>query len=286
MSEAEQIAGEHVEKDAKGPSQASQLVKVARDRFELFMSDDGRPYAVRKEGPNLALPLRGKAGLRSTLAKIYTDEQGGAVPSQLALGDAMTVLEGVAQAAGLRTAHLRVAWHDGGIVVDLGTIDGRCVVIRPDGWSRESRSPVLFRRSGAMKALPDPVCDGNGLAKLYGLLNMEQDAARKLVGWLVAAFIPDLPHPILTFRGGQGTGKSKTAQMVIGIVDPPARCPEADGAPGREVLGDAGVQLLGLCLDNISYVPDWLSDATTRPAENPLAVLRKLEVNGRPLLTN
>ncbi|MEU6039763.1 ATP-binding protein [Actinomadura sp. NPDC047616] len=247
----------------KGPSQAAVLVKIARDRFDLFMSDDGRPYAVAKDGPNIARPLRGKAGLRALLAKIYADEQGGAVPAQSALTDAMTVLEGVAQTAEPRTPHLRVARDGERVVVDLGTTDGRCVVVGPDGWERCPRSPVLFRRSGAMKSLPDPVRDGDGLARLSELLNVDTDSFRLLVAWLAAAFIPDLPHPILAFRGEQGTGKSKSAQMVIGIIDP-------SGAPKRTAPRDVkswatqAFNSWGLCLDNVSYIPDWLSDALCR----------------------
>lgn len=255
--------GEQPAKEGRGPSQSTQLVKMARERFDMFISDDGRPYAVRKDGPNLALPLRGKAGLRSTLARIFAQEQNNTAASQSALADAMTVLEGFAQEADARVPHLRTARDGDRIVVDLGTPDGRCVIVGPDGWSREDRSPVLFRRSGAMRALPSPLRDGDGLKRLGDLLNMSEEGFRLLVGWQVAAFIPDLPHPILTFRGEQGTGKSKSAQMVIGIIDP-------SGAPKRTAPRDIkswGVQAFNswaLCLDNISYVPDWLSDALCR----------------------
>lgn len=276
MSDAEEIVtGAGVAKNDKGPSQASQLARIARERFEFFMSEDGRPYARKLDGPNISLPLRGKAGLRSQLARIYADEMGGAVPSQSALADCMTVLEGVAASAEPRVPHLRVARHDGRIVVDLGTPDGGCVVIGPDGWCREPRSPVLFRRSGAMKPLPVPVRDGDGLAKLRALLNVGEDGFRLLVAWLVAAFIPDLPHPILTFRGEQGTGKSKAAQMVIGIIDP-------SGAPKRTAPRDLkswAVQAFnswGLCLDNVSTIADWLSDALCRAVTGDGVVDRAL----------
>lgn len=248
---------------SKGPSQASQLVALARERYELFMSEDGRPYGVKKNGPNLARPLRGKAGLRSELSLIYTDTNGGAAPSQSALSDAMTVLEGVAQAADPRVPHLRTARHGERIIVDLSTSDGGCVTIGPDGWQRQPRSPVLFRRSGAMKPLPAPISDGDGLAKLRELLNTDEEGFHLLVGWLVAAFIPDLPHPILTFRGEQGTGKSYSAKMVIGLVDP-------SGAPKRTAPRDIkswatqAFNSWALCLDNVSIVPDWLSDALCR----------------------
>ncbi|GAA0426523.1 ATP-binding protein [Streptomyces luteireticuli] len=257
------LAESGVDPDKKGPSQATQLAALARERYDLFMSDDGRPYGVTVGGPNIALPLRGKAGLRSQLARIFTDTNNGTVPSQSALADAMTVLEGVAAVADLRTPQLRVARHEENIIVDLGTTDGRCVTVGPDGWQRLPASPVVFRRSGAMKPLPEPVRDGDGLAKLRGLLNTTDDGFRLLAAWLVASFIPDLPHPILTFRGEQGTGKSKGAAMVIGIVDP-------SGAPKRTAPRDLkswAVQAFNswaICLDNVSTVPDWLSDALCR----------------------
>lgn len=250
-------------KKERGPSQASQLAELAREKYEMFMSEDGRPYAVKKDGANIALPLRGKAGLRSQLALLYTDSHGGAAPSQSALADAMTVLEGAAQAADPRVPHLRIGRHGDRIIVDLGTADGRCVTIGPDGWERAPRSPVLFRRSGAMKPLPEPIRDGDGLAKLHDLLNTDEEHFRLLVAWLVACFIPDLPHPILTFRGEQGTGKSYAAKMVIGIVDP-------SGAPKRTAPRDIkswatqAFNSWALCIDNVSIIPDWLSDALCR----------------------
>jgi hypothetical protein len=250
-------------KKERGPSQASQLVALAREKYEMFMSEDGRPYGVKKDGANIALPLRGKAGLRSQLALLYTDSNGGAAPSQSALADAMTVLEGAAQAADPRVPHLRIGRHQDRIVVDLGTADGRCVTIGPDGWERTAKSPVLFRRSGAMKPLPEPVRDGDGLAKLGKLLNTDEEHFRLLTAWIVACFIPDLPHPILTFRGEQGTGKSYAAKMVIGIIDP-------SGAPKRTAPRDIkswatqAFNSWALCLDNVSIIPDWLSDALCR----------------------
>ncbi|MFE5872129.1 ATP-binding protein [Streptomyces roseifaciens] len=250
-------------KKERGPSQASQLVALAREKYELFMSEDGRPYGVKKDGANIALPLRGKAGLRSQLALLYTDSHGGAAPSQSALADAMTVLEGAAQAADPRVPHLRVGREDGRIVIDRGTSDGACVIVGPEGWERSAKSPVLFRRSGAMKPLPTPVNDGDGLGKLRGLLNMSDESFHLLTAWLVAAFIPDLPHPILTFRGEQGTGKSYSAKMVIGLIDP-------SGAPKRTAPRDIkswatqAFNSWALCIDNVSVISDWLSDALCR----------------------
>jgi hypothetical protein len=243
----------------KGPSQASALVSLANTAYDLVMSEDGRPYGVRRNGPNLALPLRGKAGLRSQLARRFTEANGGQVPSQSALADAMTVLEGIAGSNDPEPVHLRVAGDSTRIVLDLGTADGRCVTVTGDGWTVDGRSPVLFRRSGAMSPMPTPEPGGDGIALLRGLLNMDDTGFHQLVGWLIAAWIPHIPHPVLTFKGEQGTGKSKAAQMVVNLVDPSAATKRSQPRDVKAWATQA-FNSWALCLDNISTIPPWLSD--------------------------
>lgn len=249
------------EDGGKKPSAAMRLVALARERYAFVMSTDGRPYAVAIDGPNLALPLRGRTGLRQRLARLYADTFEGDVASQSALADAMTVLEGIADSGDPVPVHLRVGNDDSGrIVVDLGTADGRAVTVSgADGWHVVERSPVLFRRSGAMAPMPTPVLDGDGLARLHGLLNMDETTFRQLVAWLVAAWIPTIPHPVLTFKGEQGTGKSKTAQMVVNLIDP---SPASKRSQPRDIKAWSAQAFnsWALCLDNISTIPPWLSD--------------------------
>ena len=174
--EPQAAAGAAAADDGEGKrSQASRLVDLAMERFDLVMSEDGRPYGVLRNGPNIALPLRGSRGLRTRLAAIFADETRGTAPSQSSLADALAVLEGYAARKDPVSVHLRLARHGDSIVIDLGDADGRCVIVGPDGWSREPRSPVLFRRTALTSVIPDPVHDGDGLAALAGLLN----AARK-----------------------------------------------------------------------------------------------------------
>ncbi|MFJ5547025.1 ATP-binding protein [Streptomyces sp. NPDC093225] len=247
--------------EGKGPSQAAQLVALARERYDLVTSEDGRPYGVRKHGPYIAMPLRGKAGLRSQMARLFTELNDGAVASQSALADAMTVLEGMAAADDPVPVMMRVAGDAHQVVVDLGTADGRCAVVTPEGWSLRDRSPVLFRRSGAMAVMPEPAAAraAEGLALLRGLVNMDDESFHQLVAWLVAAWIPHIPHPVLTFKGEQGTGKSKAAQTIVNLVDP---SPAAKRSQPRDVKAWAtqAFNSWALCLDNISIIPPWLSD--------------------------
>ncbi|MFE5549893.1 ATP-binding protein, partial [Streptomyces sp. NPDC056534] len=135
----------------KKPSAAVRLVALARERYRFVMSTDGRPYAVAIDGPNLVLPFKGRSGVRQRLARLYAETFDGDVASQSALADAMTVLEGIAEDDDPVPVHLRAGQDDlGTIVVDLGTADGRAVTVSGGGWQVVPRSPLLFRRSGAM----------------------------------------------------------------------------------------------------------------------------------------
>jgi hypothetical protein len=248
--------------EEKGPSQAAIVVSLAKAAYALVMSEDGRPYGVRHHGANIALPLRGRTGLRSQLARRFVETEGGKVPSQSALADAMTVLEGIAGATDPVPVHLRVAGDSERVALDLGTADGRCVVVTGEGWSVQDRSPVLFRRSGAMSPMPTPQTgngNGDGLELLRGMVNMDDTAFHQLIAWLIAAWIPHIPHPVLTFKGEQGTGKSKTAQMVINLVDPSAATKRSQPRDVKTWATQA-FNSWALCLDNVSTIPPWFSD--------------------------
>ncbi|MFJ9819342.1 ATP-binding protein [Streptomyces sp. NPDC101151] len=243
----------------KGPSQASQLVSMAKAGYEFVMSTDGRPYGVRRNGPNVVRPFKGRGGIRAALAKQFTEDNGGQVPSASALADAMTVLEGIADASDPVQVHIRVARDQERIVLDLGTSNGKAVIVSADGWTVADRSPVLFRRSGAMVPLPVPEQGTDGIALLRDLVNMDDSAFHRLVAWLAASWIPGIPHPVLTFKGEQGTGKSYAAQMMVNLVDP---SPAAKRSQPRDIKAWS-VQAFNswaLCLDNVSDVPSWLSD--------------------------
>jgi hypothetical protein len=134
------------------------------------------------------------------------------------------VLEGQVADTDPEPVALRIAEHDGTLVLDLGTTDGRAVVIGPDGWEIVDESPVLFRRTRQTSALPTPqrtaAGEADGLARLHALLNVSQSGFRLLVAWLVAALLPEIPHPILSLYGEQGTAKSTTGRMMVTLVDP------------------------------------------------------------------
>lgn len=244
-------------------SQAAALVTLALKRYRLLVSaDDGRTYAVSEDGANVAMPLWSTRGFRPKLARHYA-QNNGAVPSSTALSDALTVLEGYAAVREPQPLWLRFGRHGEELVVDLGTADGRCILIEPGQWHRKSRSPVVFRRTKAMLPLPDPIHAGDGLAVLKGLLNLDLEQYRMVVGWIVASWMPQIAHPILKVVGEHGTAKTTLARLVLGLIDP-------SRAPMRTTPHDVRSWVVSASaswavgMDNISVIPGWLSDTWCR----------------------
>src|SRR5260370_41390579 len=134
--------------------------------------------AGRMRSP-FSLPLRGENGLRIRLAIAYFNDTGSAAGSS-ALADALTALEGQAVDTPPDPVALRVARHDGNLILDLGTPDGRAVVISPGEWHVEPQSPVLFRRTALISPLPLPSREAGGLERLRALLNVCDSGFRLL----------------------------------------------------------------------------------------------------------
>jgi hypothetical protein len=259
---------------AAAPSQADLLRELAGERYRLACGPDGRPYAVERAGPMLAMPLRGALGLRVALAAAYADRTG-RVPSSGPISDAMAVLEGQARAAPPEPVGMRVAEHEGQIVLDLGDHSGRAVLLGPDGWRVVPRSPVLFRRTQVSRPLPAPDPAGGGMATLRELLNIDDDRWPLVLGWLIAALIPDIPHPVLFITGEHGTAKSSAMRMLLQLLNPGPTTVQAPPREPRAWTVLAGSSWI-VGLDNISAIPGWLADALCRAVTGDAIIERAL----------
>ncbi len=258
-----------------GRSVATRLIAMAEECYRLGVTTTGEAFAVPVDGPNVARLLRGgRRSLRAELAQRFFAETKTAANAQ-ALADALLVLEGRAQGMEPTELALRVArTTDGRLVLDLGDDDGRAVVISPHGWEVAKASPVLFWRTKATLPLPSPAEDGD-LAKLRALLNVSDEDWPLLVAWLVAALVPDIPHPVLLLKGEHGTAKSWTAKLLTALVDPCAS--QLRTAPRNvEDWCVAAAGSWATCLDNVSDLQDWLQDAICRAVTGDGLLRRQL----------
>jgi hypothetical protein len=243
---------------------------MAEERYTFHQEGPDKYFVLPANGPNLALGLR---PLKRQLARAFM-EKCERPPTQQALAEAMTVIEGMCDGAPEQPLALRVASSGEHIVVDLGTRDGSCVVIGPGAWEVALRSPVAFKRTALTKALPTPI-RGGSLGELRSLLNVTDHSWDLLIGWLVAAMIPEIPHPVLLLYGESGTAKTTVATFLVRLLDP-AR-PETRGEPydlHQWQVAAAGSWVVAL--DNLTHISAWLSDALCRTVTGEGVVKRRL----------
>lgn len=265
---AEIVAKPQEDDDASGgegkkrPSQADILVKIA-EGAELFHTPGGHDsegYAtVIVNGHAETWPIASK-GFKRWLGKLFFDMTQKA-PSSQAIQDAVNVIAGRAVHEGQeKPVAIRLARTDEGIFLDLADEQWRVVHITSAGWRVANEAPVKFVRKRGMFALPAPDIGGS-ISHLRDLVNLPNDDAWKLfVGWLVMAFCPDQPFPVLVVNGEQGSAKSTLCRVARALIDPniaPLRRPPRDD---RDLMIAAtNGWIVGF--DNLSSLPAWLSDS-------------------------
>jgi hypothetical protein len=111
-----------------------------------------------------------------------------------------------------------------------------------------------------MLPLPYPR-EGGSITSLRGFVNVANDDDwALLLAWLVAAFRPHGPYPVLVLHGEQGSAKSTVARVLRALVDPGTASLRSEPRDARDLIISA---TNGWCvaLDNLSHLPVWLSDA-------------------------
>ena len=104
---------------------------------------------------------------------------------------------------------------------------------------------------------------GGSIELLRPYVNVTDEGFRLVVAWLTAALRPVGPYPILSLHGEQGSAKSTLARILRLLVDPQA-CPLlVEPASTRDLMVTAVNGWL-LAYDNISAIPNWLSDSLCR----------------------
>jgi hypothetical protein len=251
-----------------GPeSQATMLVRLAA-AWELFHDHAGDAYVTftgtRNERQTHRLNTK---AVRERLQYLYYAENGQATRAQ-AVQDALGVLAGRAKFEGAaHEVHVRIAGHAGDIYLDLCDDEWRAVKITRSGWAivPSVDVPVKFRRSRGMLPLPAPARGGT-VDELRAFVNAKDPRAWVLiVAWLVGAFRPRGPYPILNVHGEQGSAKSTTLRVLRSLIDPSSAPLRSQPREERDLLIAATNGWI-VALDNVSEIKPWLSDAMCRLA--------------------
>ena len=115
--------------------------------------------------------------------------------------------------------------QSGGIAIDLGSSEGEYVEITADSWHVASgEGGPLFEKSSSILDLPvprQPAPEADPLHMLRRTLHIENPTAwARTLAWLLSAFRPAGPYPILVLRGPAECGKSCAAKILRTLMDP------------------------------------------------------------------
>ncbi len=228
----------------------------------FFRSADGRLHGAVPVDDRREIYGLKSASFRDWLIERYRSE-GGQPPQADVVRRVLTSLEARARFDRSTPAvHVRVGRDSergrGDFYIDLGDASGKAVKINAEGWLVVDQSPVHFWRPDGQLPLPAP-SRGGSIEGLRPYVNLAERDFRLLVGWMAAALLPEGPYPILAVHGEQGSAKSTLAKVVRLLVDPQAAPVLTLPRSTRDLMATAIGGWL-LVYDNISVLPNWLSD--------------------------
>lgn len=243
-------------------TQAGTLLHLA-ESIGLFRTPEGEAYAeIPVDGHTEIHPLKSKA-IKDWLTFQYDNAYDGA-PNKTAMEGALAVLESRARfKSAEQEIHLRLASAGDILYLDLGNEAREVVKITPVGWTIEKSVPVRFRRSKSMQALPRPERNGN-INELRQFLNVATDTEWILMlAWLIGAFHPTGPYPVLALHGEKGSAKSTTTRYLRALIDPSTAMAPVQSSNSQDLTIKAHHNWI-VAFDNMSSMPRWLSDGLCR----------------------
>ncbi len=268
----------------KKPNTTTRLVATALNEVKLLW-DGEQAYATVQIDNHRECWLLKSAGFRTWLKRREFVNHG-SIPNGSAMADAIDTLEGIAMVEGERaTPAVRVTGTGEATYIDLGDDDWNCVEVTKHGWRvvpHPENGPYLWRPSNLA---PMPIPErGGSLDQLRNFLNLRaDDDFRLVVAFILMTLRPRGPFPVLVFLGGQGSGKSYNSKVVKALTDPSRVADEAASVTnlGKLPRDEDSLSVVAyhsrlVAIDNVSWLPEWMSDEFCRISSGELSEKRKL----------
>jgi hypothetical protein len=160
---------------------------------------------------------------------------------------------------------------------DLGR---KAVRITNKKWSVVKKPPIIFRRPPHQQAQVTPK-HGGDTKTLLKFVNVSNEPDQILyLCWLLSTYIiPNLPRPILILHGMQGAGKSFQMQNAKTLIDHSLLDMGISQPKNEEDFVLSACYNYLLFYDNVSAIPDWLSDLLCKAVTGGGFLTRKLYSN-------
>lgn len=231
------------------------------------------------------IPIRGRRETRAVRSKAFKQwlihryfEINQSAPGSEAVQTAIALAEARANIDGPeREVFVRIAAAGGRLYLDLANEAWQAIEIDSRGWRilDSNAVPVRFKRAPGMLPLPTPA-KGGSIEALRSFLNVSSDSDFELaVAWLLAALRHQGPFPVLALVGEHGAAKTTFAGTLRSLVDP-NKAPLRSLPRENRDLAIAANNSWVCAFDNVSSIPQWLSDAICRLATGGGFATRRL----------
>jgi hypothetical protein len=246
------------QKSGRPPSRMNRLIELA-SAYDLFHDKDGNGFAAIEAE---TYRIGGRAFNRQLSRAFYAKYGKGA--SAQDLKDACLTIEGKAVNDGPeQPVFVRLAGVGDTIIIDVADEARNIIKVTSSGWSVSSERVVHFLRPPGLAPLLLPT-RGGSVNDLREFVNLEnEDDFPLVVALVLACLAAQGPFPGGEFNGEQGAAKSTTVCVIKQLTDPstvPLRSLPRDLRDLAIAAGNSRV----LSFDNVSSIPDDLSDALCR----------------------
>ena len=271
----------------KAPPQAQVLLEIVKKKVEEFWANASQAYVTLRTGENYAVDDN---YFRSWLINNYVDKIG-TPPGREALNQAIDCTEAICLQKGARYhAYTRVAPcfdEEGelvGIYVDLANEKNEAAQISPLDVKIIQNPPVKFVKRPGVLSLPYPEQDDvSHLEWLGECFGLEEDQYVVLLVFLLSCLHPLGPYPVFEITGEQGTGKSLLSRFIKMLIDPGKAALRSPPQNERDLMIWAHNSWL-ICINNVTNVSGWLSDALCRLSWDGGFSTRKLYTDSQEII--
>lgn len=248
--------------EAKTPESKERLILkdiCNREDVVLFHDEKGETYiSLENSGHREIWSLKSKIIKRFLNKKSWDDYK--TLLKSDAIKNIIATLEGEAHFSGPEIKlHNRVFWDNETLYYDLTNESFQAVKINKDGWEVLDKTPIIFKRYTHHKAQVTPTRNGD-IKLLFNYVNIDNKEHQLLYSvLLVSNFIPNFPHPIMTFFGAQGASKSTSSKVSRLTLDPSVMDASGLSSNQKELIQELAHHYFTI-FDNVSHIPPEVSD--------------------------
>ena len=281
--------------NANKPSALRRLLSQATSAMEFFHDGELAYTSLTEWGVRKTFPLVSPQIKRWLTHANVLDT--GESPAPAVLARTVDTLEAMATAPGAPEVrvHRRVSTEGGKLYLDLCDDTWSSVEVDGNGWRVVADGP-RFIRSSMMRPLPTPVrttSPRDSLIALRKLLNVDANSYLLISAWLLASMRDAGPYPALFSVGELGSAKTAATAIIRSLVDPSRAATRSLPRTERDLFV-AATHSHVMAFDNVSVIPDWLSDEFWQLTTGGAYATRRLWTDGeevvleakRPIILN